>query len=187
MTTRTCIAMAVAFAASLLPVAPARADLSGTSMTITITHTGPAGGIVGPAVINHTYGTPSLFTNMFFGSFTVTHPLIMPAGFDNALLIDFSNFNYSGFAGYTGTISAIGIDDAVAPGSVAILIGGASMGSSLSSTSSSIAGTWNTSDVLGVNAASPQVVVAWNSVPGPGALAVLGLAGLTGRRRRRSA
>jgi uncharacterized protein (TIGR03382 family) len=39
--------------------------------------------------------------------------------------------------------------------------------------------------VVGANPIAPQVVVAWNSVPTPGALALLGLAGMVGGGRRR--
>jgi hypothetical protein len=184
MKTRTLAAAAVAV---LSIGTSALADLNATDMTVTITHSGPAGGIVGPAVVNHTYGTPSIFSNMFFGTFTVSQPAIMPGGYDNALLIDFTSFNYSGFAGYAGTISVTGIDETVAPGSLALLVGATDMGFAKSSGADSFTGSWNTTDLLNGNPAAPQVLVVWNSavVPAPGALALIGLAGAVASPRRR--
>ncbi len=188
------LASAAGVALALGVASQADASLLGTSMNITITHTGISGGLVGPAFVPHTYGgAPSIFNNQFFGSFLIASPTVAP-GYDNAILVDFSLFNYSGFiGGNMGTIAIASIDEDVAAGSVAIFAGASGMGPNIAvgatSNGSSLSASWSTDLIYTADATPDAMVVAWNSapVPAPGALALLGAAGLVGLRRRRKA
>jgi hypothetical protein len=193
MQTRTIIA-ALAVASAGAFASSAGASLNGTPLTATITHTGVGWSLVGNAVVPHTYGgSPSIFTSMWYGSFLLASPAAAP-GYDNALLVDFSLFNYVGFATETGTISVTGLSENIAPGSIAIFSGTAGIGPNIASNVSNgvnnFTASWSAAAIYTPSAGTPDaMVVAWNSAPAPapGALALLGAAGLvgTGRRRRR--
>jgi hypothetical protein len=192
MLTRTIVISATAAAASAAGFSStANASLVGTSFDATISHTGVAGGVAGPAFVPHTYGgAPSIHSNQFFGSFIIASPTVAP-GYSNAILVDFSLFNYSGFlGGNTGTITITGIDENVAAGSVAIFAGSVGMGlniaTGVNSTASSLTASWSPELIFTASPTTPDaMVVAWNSVPAPGAMALLGAAGLVGASRRR--
>jgi MYXO-CTERM domain-containing protein len=177
-----------AIVAVLMCSASALADLTGTQMNITITHTGPAGGMVGPAVFNHTYGGVNMFTNPFLGSFTVASPAMTP-GYDNAVLIDFTTFNYIGFADNLGTAVFASVDEPIDPTSITLLANNVPIGINILQSGDGFTASWNTNDLLAASPTTDNMVVAWNSmpVPAPGALALLGLAAVAphGRRRNR--
>ncbi len=191
MQTRTIIAtLAVATAGAF--ASSAEASLNGTPLTATISHTGVGWSLVGNAVVPHTYGgVPSVFNSMWYGTFLVASPAAAP-GYDNALLVDFSLFNYVGFAAETGTISVTGLSENIAPGSIAIFSGTAGIGpniaSNVSNGANSFTASWSAAAIYTPAAGTPDaMVVAWNSAPAPapGALALLGTAGLVGTSRRR--
>jgi hypothetical protein len=186
-------ATTAAVAALLFTAVPAHASLIGDSLNVTVTHTGVAGGLVGAANVTHTYaGLPSTFTHPMFGSFLIATPANAP-GFDNAVLVDFSMFNYMGFSNSTGTIVIAGIAEDVAPGSVAIFAGvvgaGVNIASGASDAGSMLTASWSSNSIFTPGAAPDAMVVAWDSapVPAPGALALLGMAGVVAGSRRRRA
>ena len=191
MQTRTIIA-ALAVAAAGTVASSASASLDGTPLTATITHTGVGWSLVGNAIVPHTYaGSPSIFNSMWYGSFSVTSPAVAP-GYDNALLVDFSTFNYVGFAAETGTINVTGLSENIDPGSIAIFAGTSGIGPNIASNVSNglnnFTASWSAASIYTPSTGTPDaMVVAWNSapVPAPGALALLGAAGLVGASRRR--
>lgn len=191
MHTRTIIA-ALAVAATGAFATSADASLTGTSFTATFSHTGPGWMVAGNGIVNHTYGgIPSIYANQFYGTFLVASPAVAP-GYDNAILVDFSSFTYQTFLNQTGTISITGIDENVQAGSIAIFAGtvgsGTNIATNVSSGTDSFSASWSSTAIYTPPplATPDAMVVAWNSVvPAPGALALLGVAGLVGARRRR--
>ena len=88
----------------------------------------------------------------------------------------------------TSSLDVTNIAEPVAEGSVGVYLPTAPMTNIALTTSgsgSSLSAQWDVSTVVTGNPVAPMVIVAWNSVPAPGALALLGLAGLVGGRRRR--
>lgn len=176
--------IAMAVAAALLCSAPALAELTGTQMDITVTHTGPAGDLAGPADFNHTYGGVDMFHNMFFGDMVIASPTIA-AGYDNAVLVDFTAFTYTVFSDSMGMIQFDGIDEGVDAASVVLLANGVSIGQNTNASANGFSAQWNPNDLMAADPATDTMVVAWNSaVPAPGALALLGLAAIAPRLRR---
>ena len=156
-------------------------DLTGTDFELFINHTGPFGENVGGT---YTYGTFEEFFDSFGFSWSANSPN-GTSGFDNSVLIDFANFAYGDFAGETATLDISGLDIDPQPGSLAVLnANGTDIGFNYTSGSGSLGANWSVDDV--VNTGVNQVVLAWdNVIPAPGALALLGLAGIAARRRRR--
>jgi len=157
-------------------------DLTGTDLELMIDHTGPFGEPVGGT---YTYGTFEEFFDSFGFSWSANSPN-GTAGFDNSILIDFANFAYGDFGGETATVDMTGIDIDPQPGSFAVLnSAGTNIGFNYTSGSGALGAQYLVDDVLstGVN----TVVLAWdNVIPAPGALALLGIAGVAARRRRRA-
>ena len=176
--------------AAAFVTASARADLNGTSMTLSVNHAGMFSGLSSITNQSYTYGSPSTYTVPSWGSMDVTSPSIAP-GMDNSLKLDFTNFAYSAFQGAfttTGTVTLTGIAESVNLSSVKLLAGGVDVTLSKSSVAGGFMATWNTATIFAMNPINPTVVVAWNStVPAPGSFALLGLAGLCARRGRRRA
>lgn len=194
---KTCtLVLAAAAAVTAMVGSSANASLIGTSFNATVSHDGIAGGVAGPSLFNHTYGgVPTVVPNTFFGSFLVASPMVV-AGYDNAIMVDFSLFNYSGFiapAPATGTITITGLAENVAAGSAVLIAGatgvGPNVGSNFMTVGSTLVAHWSAASIYTPDASPDAFVLAWNSVPAPapGALALLGMAGLVGVRRRRVA
>ena len=172
----------------------ATADLTGTDLDLELVQTGILGDIVGPSGGTHTYGTTDTFIPITspMTTWDVTSPGGHPA-YDNSLLLDFTNFEYALFAvpfGSTSTLDAWNIAEDVLVGSAAVFLpGDLSTDIALFSVESggSFTISWDVQTVCDANPVNPAVIVAWNSIPAPGAVARLGLAGLfpSSRRRRR--
>ncbi len=194
---KTCTFVLAAAAAVTATInSSASASLIGTSFTATVSHDGIAGGVAGPSLFNHTYGgLPTVVPNTFFGSFLVASPMVV-VGYDNAILVDFSLFNYSGFIAptpATGTITLTGLAENVAAGSAVLIAGttgiGPNVGTNFLTPGNSLVAHWSAASIYTPDASPDAFILAWNSVPAPapGALALLGMAGLVGVRRRRMA
>lgn len=187
---RNAIAALVAVAGAALASGSAHASLNGTTMNIAVNHAGPFSAISSVSGV-HTYGTPSAFVAAGWGTMNVASPApVFPAGFDNAVKLDFTSFNYSAFAapGFAtvGTGKFTNLAEAFDLNSVKIFINGVDKTVSHANFGNGFQVSWNTADVLAGSPVTPNVVVAWNSVvPAPGAMALMGLAGVAARGRRR--
>jgi MYXO-CTERM domain-containing protein len=189
-TTLTAIAAVTAAAVS----AAASADLTGTTMDLVIEQSGFAGGMVGPTGGTHTYGGLDTFlVDQSTVSWSVSSPAAID-GYDNALLLDFTNFQYTAFHALgpsTSTLAITGLAEDAASGSLGVFLPSdhtTDIAQFATATGNSINIGWDVETVTLDDPIHPSVIVAWNSVPvpGPGAVALLGLAGVTACRRRRS-
>jgi hypothetical protein len=188
----TLTALAAVTAAALS--AAASADLSGTTMDLVIEQSGFAGGMVGPSGGTHTYGgLDEFFVDQTTVGWSVSSPAAID-GYDNALLLDFTDFQYAAFHALgpsTSTLDITGIAEDVEADSAAVFLPSdlnSDIAQFASSTIDSINIGWDVETVTLDDPIHPSVIVAWNSVPvpGPGAAALLGVAGMTaGFRRRR--
>lgn len=179
----TLLAVAAFAALGTVAAAPAQAgDLTGTSYTIEVEHTGTFGFFETGL---HTYGGPdtTIADPGFPSFFMVFSTPAGAAGYDNSMLIDFTNFAYGDFAGETGTLSLVGLaldhngDAVLLNENDAVVANGTGVGDTFTLT-------WSVDDILSAGTGT-LATVAWNNkIPAPGALALFGLAGLAGRRRR---
>lgn len=168
----------------------AHAVLTGTPMTISVNHAGTFSALSALNNQSYTYGDATGYAVPGWGSVTITAP--GAAGYDNAVKLDFTAFNYSAFAGAfstTGTAKIQNLAENFDLASVHVLVNGLDMTTARANVSGGFTASWNTGAIFGMNPTTPYVVVAWNSlVPAPGSCALLGLAGLVARRgRKRSA
>lgn len=176
-----------AAAAALAISGSAFASLDGTTMTLSLNH---AGGFSGPSALNnatYTYGTTTSYAVPGWGSFNAISPM-GAAGYEHSMKLDLTAFSYSAFTGMfatTGTLKLTGLAEAADVSSVQVLINGMSAGTGVAPVGNGFAASWNTQTVFNANPINPSVTVAWNSVPGPGSLALLGVAGLVARSRKR--
>lgn len=185
--------MMMAVAAFAACTSSAMANLVGTDMTISVTHAGSFSGLSALNNQNYNYGNTTPFTVPGWGSLTITSPeSAMAPGMDNVMKVDFTAFNYSAFAGpfaTTGTIKVTNIDEPFELSSVKVLVNGTNIATAVGNSGNGFQASWSTQAVINGSPAAPNIVVAWNSspVPAPGALALLGVAGLAARRGRRRA
>lgn len=181
----------IAIAAAAILTGAAQADLMGTTMDLDLVQSGFAGDIAGPTGGSYTYGTLGTFDLDGALTWDAVSPGFHPA-FDNSIVLDFTNFAYSGYiviGPSTSTLELTNVFEDVQFGSPGVFL--------LSDLNTNIAQStntfgngfnigWDVETVINDNPAAPSVVVAWNSIPAPGPMALLGLAGLaTARRRRR--
>ena len=89
------------------------------------------------------------------------------------------------FASIVFVLILTGIAEGVDLSSVRVQVNGSNVGFGAAGAAGGFQVSWTTASALSGNPVNPNVVVAWNSVPGPGSFALLGLAGLVGRRGRR--
>jgi MYXO-CTERM domain-containing protein len=189
-TMKTIIVAVAAFAAC---TSSAMADLVGTDMTISVTHAGSFSGISALLNKNYTYGNTETETTPGWGSIVITSPeSALAPGLENVMKLNLTGFNYNAFAGpfaTTGTVKITDIDLPFDLSSVQILVNGSNIATAVAASGNGFQASWNTQTVLTGNPTAPSVVVAWNSatVPAPGALALLGFAGILSQRRRRRA
>ncbi len=170
----------------------AQADLTGTTLDLEITQSGFPGTMVGPTGGTHSWGYTETFTGSMAGnrSWDATSPTAHPV-YDNAILFDFTDFDYAAFAVIapsTTTLNITNIAEEV-DGTFGVYLP-SDLGQDISLAGSGGSGNsltllWDVDTVVDVEPDFPMVVVAWNSVPTPGSLALLSLAGLTARSRRR--
>jgi uncharacterized protein (TIGR03382 family) len=180
-----------AAAAAMLITGAAHADLTGTDLSISLNHAGPFDPLTAITNQTWTYGTPGMVDVPNWGMLHIVSPVVVPM-YDNALSLDFTMFAYATFTGMFATNATLkleGIDEAVNLSSVRVFVNGVNIGSGVASATDGFQVNWSTTTVFNGNPVTPGVTVAWNStpVPAPGALALLGLAGAIGSRRRRRA
>ncbi|HWB19428.1 MAG TPA: hypothetical protein VG711_03940 [Phycisphaerales bacterium] len=166
----------------------AQAGLTGTSATVSVTHAGPFNTLSSLTNLSYTFGDTSPYVKPGWGTLTLTSPVT--AGYDNALKLDFTAFGYAAFTGVgatTGTVQVNNLAEAFDLNSVHILVNGNSIGSGLATAGNGFKINWDTQSVFNANPTAPYVILAWNSsqAPAPGAMALLGMAGLVSHKRRR--
>lgn len=149
----------------------------------------------------HDWGTSESY--FVLGDPTTSVTLDSNAGFgafDNAIMIDLNDLQYEQGLYTTAMFSISGLADPVDLSSVGVFVPVLLLGDDRGGGAVEIGGTatsivpghfqvgWDPFAVMLNNALDHRVVIAWNSagaVPAPGALALLGLAGVVGRRKRR--
>ena len=180
----------IAAAAAAILTGTAQADLAGTTMDLQLVQSGFAGNIAGPTGGSYTYGTLGTFDLDGLFSWDTMSPGLHPA-FDNSILLDFTNFGYIAYIALGPSISTLdvtNIAEDVEIGSAAVFLLSdlnTNIAQSTSTFGNSFSVGWDVGMVIDDNPLAPSVLVGWNSVPAPGAMALLGLAGLTATRRRR--
>ncbi|MEE8153394.1 MAG: PEP-CTERM sorting domain-containing protein [Phycisphaerales bacterium] len=182
----------IAAAAAAILTGAAQADLMGTTMDLQLVQSGFAGDIAGPTGGPYTYGTLGTFVLDGVFAWDAVSPGLHPA-FDNSILLDFTNFGYTAYIALGPSISTLdvmNIAEDVEIGSPAVFLLSdlnTNIAQSTSTLGNSFSVGWDVETVINDNPLAPSVIVGWNSapVPAPGALALLGLAGLTATRRRR--
>ena len=182
----------IAAAAAAILTGAAQADLTGTSMDLQLVQSGFAGDMAGPPGGSYTYGTLDAFGIDELFTWDAVSPGLHPA-FDNSILLDFSNFGYAAYIALGPSISTLDVtnlaeDVEIASAAVFLLSDlNTNIAQSTSTFGNSFSIGWDVGTVIDDNPLAPSVIVGWNSapVPAPGAMALLGLAGLTVIRRRR--
>ena len=182
----------IAAAAAAILTGAAQADLMGTTLDLELVQSGFAGDLAGPTGGLYTYGTLGTFDLDGLFTWDAVSPAFHPA-FDNSILLDFTNFGYSAYIALgpsTSTLDVTNIAEAVEIGSPAVFLLSdlnTDIAQSTSTFGNSFSVAWDVETVINDNPLAPSVIVGWNSVPvpTPGAMALLGLAGLTVSRRRR--
>ncbi len=182
----------LAAAAAAILTGAAQADLMGPSMDLELVQSGFAGNMAGPTGGSYTYGTLGTFGLDELFTWDVVSPGLHPA-FDNSILLDFTNFGYGAYivlGPSTSTLDVTNIAEDVEIASAAVFLLSdlnTNIAQSTSTFGNSFSVGWDVGTVINDNPAAPSVIVGWNSVPvpAPGAMALLGLAGLTVLRRRR--
>ncbi len=181
--------IAAAAAAAILTGA-AQADLMGTTMDLQLVQSGFAGDMAGPTGGEYTYGTLGTFDLDELFTWDAVSPGLHPA-FDNSILLDFTNFGYGAYIALGPSISTLEVtniaEDVEITSAAVFLLSdlNTNIAQSTSTFGNSFSVGWDVGMVIDDNPLAPSVIVGWNSVPAPGAMALLGLAGLTVLRRRR--
>jgi len=164
----------------------AQANLVGSNFGFTLFHDIP----VLPQTFNdtHTYGTSQNYINNFgfFFDLDTTTPMV---GVDNRIHVDLSGMQYNTINGdFDNTLTITGLAEDIVLSSLQVLSNGNDVGFNITSAApNSFEVMWNKTTVLATgNPLTPSVDVIWNSVPTPGVLTLLGVAGLITRRRRRA-
>ncbi len=172
----------------------AMADLTGTTMDLTLTQSGLAGDMAGPTGGVHTYGGTDTFSLLGGPSWDAISPAAL-GGFDNAIELVLTNFQYASYAVLgpsTSTFDVAGLAEDVEIGSAAVFLPGdlsTNIALITTETGNSFGISWDVQTVVNSNPGAPSVIVGWDSVPvpAPGPAMLLGLAGilpLAGRRRK---
>ncbi len=182
----------IAAAAAAILTGAVQADLTGTSMDLQLLQSGFAGNIAGPTGGSYTYGTLGTFDLDGLFTWDTVSPAMHPA-FDNSILLDFTNFGYSAYIALGPSISTLDVtniaEDVEITGAAVFLLSdlNTNIAQDTSTLGNSFSVGWDVGMVIDDNPLAPSVIVGWNSapVPTPGAMALLGLAGLTATRRRR--
>lgn len=179
-------ATVVALAAAAFVSGNANATLTGTSMNVSMLHSQfTAQSMLAPT--SYTYGNATGMNVVGWGTVQITSPAAA-VGFDNAMKLDFTNFGYiTVFSAFpaNGTVILTGLAEGVDLSSVKVQVNGSDVGFGAAAAAGGFQVSWTTAAALAGSAINPSVTVAWNSVPGPGSFALLGLAGLVSRRGRR--
>ena len=179
-------ATVAALAVAALVSGSAHAALTGTNMNVSLVHSQfTAQSMLAPTT--YTYGNATGMNVTGWGTVLITSPSSAP-GSANAMTLDFTNFGYATvFSAFpaTGTVILTNLAEGVNLASVKVLVNGNNVGSGTAAATGGFQVSWNTTAVLAGSMVTPNVVVAWNSVPSPGSFALLGLAGLVSRRGRK--
>ncbi len=182
----------IAAAAAAILTGAAQADLTGTSMDLQLVQSGLAGDLAVPSGGSYIYGTLDMFDIEEVFTWDAVSPGLHPA-FDNSILLDFTNFGYGAYivlGPSTSTLDVTNIAEDVEITSAAVFLLSdlnTNIAQSTSTFGNSFSVGWDVGMVTNDNPLAPSVIVGWNSapVPAPGAMALLGLAGLTVLRRQR--
>jgi hypothetical protein len=168
----------------------AMAGLTGSTLDLQLSQSGLVGDLAGPTGGTHLYGSLDTFILEGDVSWDVWSPAPHP-DFDNSMWLDFTNFQYASYAVLgpsTSTLLVSNLGEAVEDGSVHVFLPGdlsTDIAQLTSTGGNGFTAAWDVGTVTLSNPVTPGVVVAWNSIPAPGSLALLGLAGIIGGRRRR--
>lgn len=182
----------IAAAVAAILTGAAHADLMGTTMDLQLVQSGFAGDMAGPTGGSYTYGTLGTFDLEGVFTWSALSPGLHP-GFENSILIDFTNFGYAAYIALGPSISTLDVtniaEDVEITSPAVFLLSdlNTNIAQSTSTVGNSFSIAWAVETVINDNPAGPGIMVGWNSipVPAPGAMALLGLAGLTVTRRRR--
>ncbi|MBT8485463.1 MAG: hypothetical protein HKO59_09110 [Phycisphaerales bacterium] len=177
-------------AATALLAAPAMAAL--TTADLELNQTGVVGGLGGPSGGTHAFGTTETFTNASELGWTVTSGATYLT-YDHSMTFDFSDFDYAAYTFFgpeSSILDVANLDENIELGSAAVFTASGpftNIGSIVSESADGFTVSWDIDTVVNDPLAPNQVTVAWNaaSVPTPGALALMAVAGLAGRHRRR--
>jgi len=183
--------LAMAIAVGLLAGSAAHADLIDSTMDLTLEQSGLAGELAGPTGGIHTYGGSDTFSLLTGPTWDAVSPA-GAAGYDNSILLDLTNFQYASYSVLgpsTSTLDIENLAEEVAADSAVVFLPsdpGVDIAQFGVTSGTSIQIGWDVQAVVDANPVNPSAIIAWNSVPAPGPVALLGLAALlpfTGRRR----
>ena len=135
---------------------------------------------------NHQFGGAPTIVGGFY-SLTITSNLSTRPGWQYDLLVDYANFGTTYFAGggFTFVVQITGITDpagSISAVNIKDAFGQNYLGAVVTNTANSIEVRISADSII---AGGDWMTIQW-AVPAPGALALLGMAGMVGSRRRRA-
>lgn len=135
----------------------------------------------------HEFGTSDSVAPFPGFPITITSGLSDREGWEYEILIDYTEYDIGIFGDGTSTVELLGIKSPDSPYPITEAFAKDAQGNAIGDIGfdgSSITWVGSIADILG---GGEMVTIQWNqAVPAPGALALLGVAGLVGTRRRRA-
>jgi CxxC motif-containing protein (DUF1111 family) len=164
---RTRLTRSIACATVAIFVACAHADLTGTTLDLSVSHTGV---FATTTAATYTYGTTQVEPDPNAPALTMewSSPSPNNGGFANSIKIDFSEFSLNDFDGETGSLEITGLAELVDSGAVFLLDGTGQVVGVAAGSGSTITASWSVNDVLPF--LEPSVTIAWNSEESAGPL-----------------